>query len=160
MIVIAYDGSPDAKAAIEFAAAFVRDEPATVVTVWESFGDVIARTGGGFGVAPEAFEFQAIDAANQRAARERAEEGAQQAIRGGLDAQARCRMQESTVAAAIIAEAEDLEARAIVVGTRGLTGIKSLMLGSVSHAILHHAARPVLVVPSPEVARARAGRQS
>jgi nucleotide-binding universal stress UspA family protein len=40
-------------------------------------------------------------------------------------------------------------------GTRGLTGVKSLLLGSVSHAVLQHADRAVVVVPSPEVARER-----
>lgn len=43
----------------------------------------------------------------------------------------------------------------IVIGTRGLTGVKSLLLGSVSHAVVQHADRAVLVVPSPEIAEAR-----
>lgn len=47
----------------------------------------------------------------------------------------------------------------IVLGTRGLTGIKSALLGSVSHAVLQRTDRPVMVVPSPEVARDRAQRR-
>lgn len=43
-----------------------------------------------------------------------------------------------------------------MLGSRGLTGVKSLLLGSVSHAVLQHADRPVMVVPSPEVTEARA----
>jgi hypothetical protein len=40
-------------------------------------------------------------------------------------------------------------------GTRGLTGLKSVLLGSVSHAVAQHADRPVLIVPSADVAERR-----
>jgi nucleotide-binding universal stress UspA family protein len=40
-------------------------------------------------------------------------------------------------------------------GSRGLTGIKSRLLGSVSHAVVQHADRTVIIVPSPDVAGAR-----
>jgi nucleotide-binding universal stress UspA family protein len=60
------------------------------------------------------------------------------------------------VASAILDVADELDAEAIVVGSRGLTGVKSLLLGSVSHALLQHADRPVIVVPSPAVTEARA----
>jgi len=43
----------------------------------------------------------------------------------------------------------------IVLGTRGLGGVKSLMLGSVSGAVAHHARRAVLVIPSPSLAEQR-----
>ena len=46
-----------------------------------------------------------------------------------------------------------------MLGSRGLTGIKSLLLGSVSHAVLQHADRPVLVIPSSEVAHERAAHR-
>lgn len=38
----------------------------------------------------------------------------------------------------------------VVVGTRGLGTTKSLLLGSTSRAVLHHAVSPVVVVPAPE----------
>jgi len=40
-------------------------------------------------------------------------------------------------------------------GSRGLTGVKSLLLGSVSHEVIQHADRTVVIVPSPEVASSR-----
>ena len=39
--------------------------------------------------------------------------------------------------------------------SRGLTGVQSLLLGSVSHAVLQHADRTVIVMPSPGEAAAR-----
>ena len=65
-------------------------------------------------------------------------------------------MRNGSVASAILDVADELDAEAIVVGSRGLTGVKSLLLGSVSHALLQHADRPVIVVPAPAVTEARA----
>ena len=62
----------------------------------------------------------------------------------------------TTIAEAIFSEADEVGGRAIVLGTCGLAEIKSLWLGSVSHAVLQHADRPVIVAPSPEVAHERA----
>ena len=41
-------------------------------------------------------------------------------------------------------------------GTRGNTGIRSLLLGSVSNEVAHHAHCPLLLVPSGTLAEARA----
>jgi nucleotide-binding universal stress UspA family protein len=155
VILIAYDGSPDAEAAIEQAGSLFAGEPATVLTVWEPFLDVMARTGAGFGLSPGMADFEEIDKTYERSARDRAAEGVEHAARAGLNAQPRTRTRETTVADAILSEAEGVDASAIVLGTRGLTGLKSLLLGSVSHAVLQHADRPVVVVPSAELGRER-----
>lgn len=46
-------------------------------------------------------------------------------------------------------EADRIDASAILMGSRGLTGFKSVLLGSVSHGVIQHADRTVIVVPSP-----------
>jgi len=157
VILIAYDGSKDAQSAVDLAGDLMSGEPTTVLSVWEPFVDVMARTG--LGVGPGVVDFEALDKAYEESARERAVEGAQRAARAGLNAQPRTRARHATIAATILAEADEVGASAIVLGSRGLTGVKSLLLGSVSHAVLQHADRPVIVVPSPEVARQRAAHR-
>ncbi|WP_353988710.1 universal stress protein [Ruicaihuangia caeni] len=53
------------------------------------------------------------------------------------------------VAEAIGEYATKRGAAAIVVGSRGRSASRELLLGSVAKAVLHHAHRPVLVVPAP-----------
>jgi hypothetical protein len=45
MILISYDGSADAQAAIERAARLMPGAEATILTVWETFIDSMARNG-------------------------------------------------------------------------------------------------------------------
>jgi len=153
VIVIAYDGSHDAKTAIEQAGELFPGESATVLTVWRRFLDTMAHVGGGMGMA---VDYAVIDKDSEADAEKRATEGAELARTAGLNATPRTSVVESSVANAILAEAAAVSARAIVCGSRGLTGLKSLLLGSVSHHLVQHADRPVIVIPSPATARARA----
>lgn len=155
MILIAYDGSEDAAAAIERAGPLMRGMSAAVLTVWEPFTDVVARVGG-VAMPITALDFEEVDQAHEEQARTRAAEGVDLARQAGLDASPRVRVANRSVAAAILAEAADADAHAIVLGTRGLSGVKSLLMGSVSHAVVQHADRPVMVVPSSELTTARA----
>jgi len=156
MILICYDGSEDAKAAIEQAAKLFGRESATILTVWEPFLEVMARTAVGFGMVPAVPDADQIDQTSRQTAERTAAEGARRAAELGLEASSRSRSQTTTTARAILAEARELEAEAIVMGSRGLTGVKSLLLGSVSHEVIQHADRTVVVVPSPRVVASRA----
>jgi nucleotide-binding universal stress UspA family protein len=156
MVLICYDGSEDARAAIVTAGELLGDQPATVLTVWQPFMDVLARTPSGYGVIGGVVDAEEIDEETRAHAEERAEEGRRLAAEAGLNAQSRVAVEGMSVAATIIAEAEEIGAGAIIMGSRGLTGLKSRLLGSVSHDVLQHADRAVLVVPSPSVASARA----
>lgn len=155
-ILIAYDGSADAQTAIETAGALFAGSPVVVLTVWEGFTDVVSRAGAGLAAAP--LDFEEIDRANTRAAQERAEEGCGLARGAGLEPEPRNARQEGTVWQTILSQADAAGADAIVMGSRGLTGVRSLLLGSVSHAVLQHADRPVIVVPGAKVAHQRSQR--
>jgi nucleotide-binding universal stress UspA family protein len=63
---------------------------------------------------------------------------------GGTVAEAHLRI--GTAAREIVALAEDIEAGLIVMGSRGLGGIRGALMGSVSEAVVKHAHCPVLVV--------------
>jgi nucleotide-binding universal stress UspA family protein len=47
----------------------------------------------------------------------------------------------------IVQVADEIGATAIVMGSRGHTGVRELTTGSLSHQVAVHAARPVLIVP-------------
>jgi nucleotide-binding universal stress UspA family protein len=157
MILLCYDGSPDARVAIERAGELLGGQPATVLTVWEPFAEVMARASYGFAMASgSAVDIESIDKATREAAEERAREGAALAELAGFNAKALAVASTGTIADTILGQADALGASAIAMGTRGLTGVKSLLLGSVSHAVIQHADRTVIVVPSSDVAAARA----
>ena len=42
---------------------------------------------------------------------------------------------------------DELDAAAIVLGSRGLAGLRELARGTLSHEVAAHAGRPVLIVP-------------
>jgi nucleotide-binding universal stress UspA family protein len=63
---------------------------------------------------------------------------------GGIVAGTHLRM--GAVALEIVALAEELEADLIVMGSRGLGGVRRALMGSVSDSVVRHAHCPVLVV--------------
>ncbi len=162
MILISYDGSTDAQAAIERAAQLMPGAETTVLTVWETFIDSMARNGAmgmgfgmtsGYGLADSA----GIDATTRDAARETAVEGAERATAAGLGAGARVESRGTDVAGTILAVAAEIDADVIVLGTRGRGSVKAWLLGSVSHAVVQRSARAVLIVPSAADAEHRHG---
>jgi nucleotide-binding universal stress UspA family protein len=160
MILVAYDGSADAQAAIDRVAELMPGAEVTVLSVWEPFADALARSGAmglGVGMAGRYAESDDLDASIAAAALATAAEGAQRATAAGLVAHPRSAARDGGIATTIIATADDVEADLIATGTRGLGGVKSFLLGSVSHAVVQHADRAVLVVPSLALADRRHG---
>jgi nucleotide-binding universal stress UspA family protein len=158
MILVAYDGSADAQAAIDHAARLMPGTEVTVLTVWEPLMDSLLRTGSlgtGFGMTGFTGDSVAIDREMHDAGVTRATEGAARATDAGLVATPRCATRHGGLAHTILATAAKVDAGVIVMGTRGLSGVKSFMLGSVSHGVVQHADCPVLIVPSAALAEQR-----
>ena len=156
MILLCYDGSADAQAAIDQAGLLMAGSQATVLVIWETILETMTRQGSfGIGMIGFSGDNGAGDAAIKQAAVDTAADGVQRATAAGLVAQPRVVNHDDDIAAVILAEAAAVDAGVIVLGTRGLGSVKSLMLGSVSHAVLHHADRAVLVIPSPRLAEQR-----
>jgi nucleotide-binding universal stress UspA family protein len=155
MILLPYDGSADAQAAIDRVAQLAPGAEATVLTVWIPFLNVLAGAGTGMGMGLTASygftESAQIDKDSRDAATATAAEGAQRATAAGLVCTPLAQTHDGDVANTILAVAADLDADVIAMGTRGLSAVKAFMLGSVSHAVVQHADRAVLVVPSPDL---------
>jgi nucleotide-binding universal stress UspA family protein len=145
-LVVAYDGSEGARRAIEHAGALLGGRPAAVAVVSPPPADVLLPTD--LAPAPDLARAAAeLDAALAADAEALATEGARFAEQGGLRARPWAVRGDPRVWPTLVDLAEEEGAGAIVVGSRGLSGLRSTVLGSVSHGTLDHSAHPVLVVP-------------
>jgi nucleotide-binding universal stress UspA family protein len=146
-LLLGTDGSDTAAAAIGFVAAF--PFPAgTEVKIVSVIGEVLRDP-----------EIAALTEEHRDAVRE-TWEGAQRAVEDLVQFEG-TRLQQTgwTVttdvrsghpAAEIVAAAEEFAADLIVVGSHGLSGFKSFLLGSVSSQVLQSAKQSVLIVRKPE----------
>jgi len=145
-VLFAYDGSVHARAAIEHAGNVLQTGPAVVATAWTSFEDA---SPGVLHVLPKHMIGEAVgtlDEASRETAEALAAEGAALAKAAGFDAQSRAVRAGGPYFAALLETADELDARAIVAGSRGRSSFAAAVLGSVSTGLLHHTRRPVLVV--------------
>jgi nucleotide-binding universal stress UspA family protein len=143
-----FDGSDGSRAALRAAGLRLRPGPAIVLTVWQSVALRVASHA--FATAMPLDNEQELDAEEEAAARAAAEEGARVAREHGWGAESRLAMTRATPWRTIIDIADEVDASIIVCGTRGLGRVRGLVLGSVSNALVHHAARPVLIAPEPQ----------
>ena len=141
--LIAYDGSDDAKQAIEWAGQVLARRPVTVLAVWQDPHAALTHSWAGLAYVTDLSE---IAEAAKQAATTCAAEGAALAAAAGLDAEPLVRQAAGPVWPTILEASEQLDASVVVLGSRGLTGISTLMLGSVSDAVLHHTRRPTFIV--------------
>jgi nucleotide-binding universal stress UspA family protein len=147
--VVAFDGSPAARHAVAVAAKLLQPRKTLVLTVWEAALALAAS-----GPAPHDAMTLGVDPSLERhlelELRLRAEsisrEGAELARSLGLDAEPIATDDDRNVADTIVEFARRHEAAAIVVGSRGLSGLRARFEGSTSKDVVKRASCPVVVV--------------
>jgi nucleotide-binding universal stress UspA family protein len=147
-VLFAYDGSESADAALAAVAAIVdpHNVEAIVLCVWEPLTLQALRTERFGGWVSVPLDVTELDEQAEKQAELLAEQGARMAREHGYDARGISVADKQDVAGTILATADELEVDLIVLGARGLAGVRAF-LGSVSSHVVQHAHRPVLVVP-------------
>ena len=146
LALVCTDGSELALAALRSGLRVVDPDAEPVIVMVQDAPDVALLTGSGHAgpaMTPEVFD-EARAAAQQHAN----EVVAATAVELGLP-DARTVVLDGDAGHAICAHAEEVDARVIVIGTRGRSGIKRALLGSVSDHVVRNAPCPV-VVARPE----------
>ena len=137
-VVFAYDGSDLAKHAIAEAGRLLSGGDALILTVWQPF-DV------GF-LPPTGLQFDAAQIADVRAAAaQTAAEGAALAEAAGFRTQS-AEIEQSPTWRAIADLADERDARLIVLGSHGRSGLAGALVGSVAGSVAAHSGRSVLIV--------------
>ena len=131
------------------AGALVSARPAVVVSVWRSLTQALmhrkaSSIHGSLGKAATQ-----LDSEDRAEAQEATEAGVALARECGFDAEALVVPGGPAPWETLLQVADDRRVAAIVVGSRGLSGVRSALLGSVSMGVVNHSTRPVLVVPPP-----------
>jgi nucleotide-binding universal stress UspA family protein len=145
-VLFAYDGSVHARAAIERSAGVIAPGPAVVATAWTSFEDAAPAALLALPKDMVGEAVGALDDANRETAEELAAEGADLARKAGFDAEPRAVRSGGPFFAALLREADELDSKAIVAGSRGRSRLAATVLGSVSTGLLHHTKRPVVII--------------
>jgi nucleotide-binding universal stress UspA family protein len=154
VIVVATDGSAAATAALDEAIGIARStgDQLAAITVWRALQ-------GDFGLAypSTAMLDDLLDAERHHAETTLAEAVARaRAAKVAIET----RLATGDPAEQICAFAAERDARMIAMGTHGYSAVVSLLVGSVSGAVLRRAPCPVLVVGESGHRKQRAGRSS
>jgi nucleotide-binding universal stress UspA family protein len=146
-VLIAYDGSEEAKGAIAAAGRILGPGRRAVVLTVRDQIEHYDFTGLGGATTLDPVTVSAMQDAAQNEATAVAEEGAALAGEAGFDAEARVGIGPSPWQE-IVEVADQLDAEAIAIGSRGRTGLSKVLLGSVASAVAQHSSRSVLIARS------------
>jgi nucleotide-binding universal stress UspA family protein len=155
-ILVGFEGSPAAGAAIEVGALLVPRAAAWIAYLWTPpFSSPALRKRLWTQVSSVAELTEAIQREGGQEAGRLADTGVALARAAGWKAEPVVRRSFGGDGLQFARLAEELEPDLVVVGSRGLGGTAAL-LGSVSDLVVRHSPRPVLVVPHPLLSHERA----
>jgi nucleotide-binding universal stress UspA family protein len=139
-VLICYDGSAESRQAIADAAALLTERRAVVVNVapLDSVAEAYAAAGSGAAELGADVHADAVV---------RAGEGVELARQAGFRAEARGIL-ATPLWRGVVEVADEVDAAVIVVGSRPHSRFSELVEEHVSHDVVEHASRPVLVIPA------------
>jgi len=140
-IVVAFDGSNDAVKALGLACSLAAKfgSELTVVHIYSSPGVGFSAASG-----MPIPDYRSLEDAKRAASKEVLSKGLSLAAQTGTKAKGEL-IEAPSVVEALVEFAADQKADLIVTGTRGMTGFRKLILGSVSSGLVNHAHCPVLI---------------
>ncbi|MDZ7679880.1 MAG: universal stress protein [Acidimicrobiales bacterium] len=157
LILIADDHSDASRRAVRWAAEHLPVSDRRVVLLNVAVPPSAPLASGGL-VAPDVLVVNPVDDPEATAAvRDEAMAAlADTRERAGLPEHTELKVVWGDPATEIVVVGEELEADLVVIGSRGRGFLGRMLLGSVSGHVVHHAHRPVLVVPPAEEDQASA----
>ncbi len=140
-IVVAFDGSKDAIKAVQLACSLAT-KYGSEVTVVHVYSSPMIGYGAASGMPVP--DYRDLEEAAKESGQKILSKGVQIAGDAGVKVEGEL-LQAPSVVEALVGYATKEKADLIVVGTRGMTGFKKLILGSVSSGLVSHSPCPVLV---------------
>ncbi|KHF32529.1 universal stress protein [Paenibacillus sp. P1XP2] len=138
-ILLAYDGSKASNRALDKAVQLAQAAPGSVIKVVHAFDFPRVFIGEGLAPIPASVNKDYYDLAEQTV-----EEAKRRLDDAGVNYSAE--LIQGAPAETILKLAQEHGSDVIVIGSRGLGGIREFVLGSVSHNVVQHARIPVLVI--------------
>lgn len=143
--LLCYDGSEGAREAVAVAGQLFGGGTAIVLGVVETLALAAFHGSAGDATHPRAGDVP-VHVPSLEPMRRVVREGVKHAERAGFAATPLVDVTFERTSRRIVEIADEYEAAAIVLGSRGRSTLKSIALGSTSHEVVQHSRRPVLVV--------------
>jgi nucleotide-binding universal stress UspA family protein len=149
-VILCYDGSKEAAEAIAYAGQLLARSEALVVSAWREVIEETLSTG----LTRPVADLVEANRREHEAAERFAAQGVRLAEQAGLRARPLVVRADRPLWETVELIAEEHDARLIVCGT-GRSGMKAALPGNLASALVNHASRPLLVVPSARAAAQR-----